>query len=313
MAIVVQQGAQAQPAPGLTVLNELLEEIRAELIEPSEEIWTDAELSEYLNDGYAAINRSLQWWEDFVNLPVTSGIDNPTEEPAAEILRITRVTWDGEFMPQSSEFELDRYSTNWRAALPSIPQRWYYKDDMPVPENIRLYPKPNVSTDDFTFNQNNGIVVRVVEDGVAWTFNQNNGIIVRIVDTTDQQFYFRTDDFDELRGLTVDINEDNNALGIWFVREINEILQDEDRPSLPVWTYPIAVYYALYRAYDRNGPFKDEQLAQSYLEEFVEWVRALIRIRNRQFPDRVFSLNAIKMGDVLPPRLSRIEKPSYVR
>jgi len=285
-------------------LEALLAEVREELVESSAELWSDAELTDYLNDGQSVINQVAEWREDLVNLPVSSAGNNPTEEPSTEVRRVRRVTYDGVFLPFIPQRELDRYKADWRDDSNDKPIRWYYLNDMPVAANLRLYPgvaTANV-TEDYSFNQETGEAMRVVEDLVAWTFSQETGIVVRVVDTTDEQFYF-----DKQVGLTADLNVDDKAIGLWFLQEPDELINNADSPQLPSWCHQSLVCFALYRAYDKEGAFRDEQLASAYLQEFMDWLRVIARIRNRQFPDRVFSLDAIQTGKSFENRLSRVE------
>lgn len=301
MVVVVQQGT---PEPQLSSLNSILAEIREELVESSAQIWSNAELSDYINDGLRIINDATQWKEVLTNLPLAALATNPTEEPTEEVKRIRRVTWDGTFLPNITERELDRYEDNWREHAVDHPIRWYYLNGQPTADSLRVFPGVSTTnaTDDYSFNQDEGKVGRVVEDSVAWTFNQNEGIAVAIVDTADQQFYFSSD-----RGKIGDTHDDGKALGIWYIAEPSELLNDDDVMDLPSWLHPIITYYALFRAYDREGAFRDDQLAVAYLNEFIDWLKVIVRIRNRQFPDRYFSLDAIQSGSTFANRLSRLE------
>jgi hypothetical protein len=284
-------------------LSDIRTEVREELVEDSAEVWTDAELNDYINDGFSLIQKAALWKEDLDNLAVAAASDNPSGDPN-NVLEITRATWDNVFLPQSNEMELDGFSDEWRQHEDYTPLRWYFLNNQPTSDNIRTYPgvSTDFATDDFTFSQETGLVVRI-NDGADWTFDVEDGEFVDGTDSTlPDTFYFKTE-----VGIVIDIADSENAVGLWYATELDELVGDTDTPDYPTWTHFIPVYYALFRCYEKEGPFRDPQLAAAYLREFMVWVSKVVRVRNRQMPDRVFSLEGIKQGLAFANRLSRIE------
>lgn len=148
-------------------LGALRTEIRQELQEASAGEWTNAELDAYVNDGVLLTTQLLEWYEKTTNLVPGAGTQDytlPTDN-----LRLHRVTFDREFLPQTTQYELDRDEGNWRGAGNNNPIRFFVKQW----DTLSAYPKPLTAGTSVSFAQetatasgpNNPSISAVVDDG----------------------------------------------------------------------------------------------------------------------------------------------------
>jgi len=125
-------------------LSEIRAEVREELSESSAEIWTDEEINDYINRAIVLIQRVAEWKESTSAMTLALGSNDPAGEPA-DISRIERITVEDNFIPHTTEFELNRYSDDWRNAANGLPRRWYYLYGQPTADMIRTYPPADVA------------------------------------------------------------------------------------------------------------------------------------------------------------------------
>src|SRR3990167_3738594 len=111
-------------------------EVRQELQEAAQGEFTDTEILAYANDCTLLISQILEWYQKTSNLIPVVGQQDYTFP--TDILHLKRVTFDREYLPQTSQYELDRDQGNWRDAGNNDPIRFFIKQW----DTLSSYPKP---------------------------------------------------------------------------------------------------------------------------------------------------------------------------
>lgn len=127
-------------------LSTMLSNVRSLLDEPNPQFWTNAELTNWINEACAEIARKVEWKRAVTTIPVVAGTQNYVGTPA-DMYRIYRLT----FQPTGSN---DTYTVEFRGMMEmdqiwGINQQWpasypLYYTTWKVPPNIQitLYPVP---------------------------------------------------------------------------------------------------------------------------------------------------------------------------
>ena len=151
-------------------LGALRTEIRQELQEASAGEWTNAELDAYVNDGVLLTTQLLEWYEKTTNLVPGAGTQDytlPTDN-----LRLHRVTFDREFLPQTTQYELDRDEGNWRGAGNNNPIRFFIKQW----DTLSAYPKPLTAGTSVSFTEEENTATAATSGGTFASFDYDTSI-----------------------------------------------------------------------------------------------------------------------------------------
>ena len=288
-------------------------EVREELIESSAEIWTNAELDAYANDAVLLMQRLTEWYEDTANLVPVVGQQDYTMPTNQMILK--RVTWDRKFLPQTTQYELDKHNQTWRSAGNNDPIRFFIHQW----DTLSSYPKPNRAGTSYSFDSELGVIIRIEDGGVTdtdVTFDSELGIVIAVEDSDGGQIRFTSDlvadpftlTSAEL-GVVIGFSIDELNFALYFSALPDTMDSDTDVPQMHQCAHPAIVPYVLFRALSREGPEQNIESAREYFGDFGDWMEVVLRIRGRQFPDKVISLEAQEKGSMFSNRLSAIGGP----
>lgn len=272
------------------ILSELVTEVREELQDlPTDEnsrIWTDEELKAYLNDGNLLCQQLTEWLEDLQDLtPIEDVRDYPLPH---NVMHLKRVSFDREYLPQTTVYDLDHDRGNWRDAIPDDPIR-YFIDKW---DTLSGYPTPKADGILYGFTSEFGLTCAIDD----WTFDGEFGIILAIDDSEAGSFLFRgdTDDHVEIGseelGVVCSVQTDEENFGLIYTALPAELRTDFDVPQLPGFVQPALVSFACFRAYSREGHEKNPQLAGLYYQDFGDWMQQVLVLRGRQWPERIVSM-----------------------
>ena len=294
-------------------LGTIRSEVREELQETTAELWTDAELDQYANDGCILIQKLLEWYEDTAN--ILSVVGQQDYSMPSNMMTLKRVTWDRKFLPQTTHYELDKHNRTWRAAENNDPIRFFIHQW----DTLSSYPKPVQAGTGYTFDSELGVITLVEDGGVVdpdVTIDAELGVVIAVEDSDGGQIRFTSDlvadpftltsaELGALIGFSVD--ELNFAL--YFAAMPDTMDSDTDVPQMHQCAHPALVPYVCYRAFIREGPEQNIELAKAYFQDFGDWMEQVFRVRGRQFPDKVFHLQGIEKGTMFENRLSAIGGP----
>jgi len=292
-------------------LNTLSTEIREELQETSASEWTAAEVTGYLNDGCRLIARLLEWYQKTANLVPVVGQQDYTLP--TDVLRLQRVSYDRQFLPETTQYELDRDEGNWRAAGNNDPIRHFEKQW----DTLSSYPKPKTAGNTVSFDSELGVVT-VVEDPSGTpdpdvTFDSELGTIIAVEDSEGGQIRFEqdfaADPFStgnpEL-GIVIDYDTDEGNFGLFYSALPDQLSASTDSPQLPTFVHPALVPYTVFRCLSREGPHQDIQLALEYFNDFGDWMTGVMELKNRRWPEGGKELSPAIPGSVFEKRLNEI-------
>lgn len=294
-------------------LQAIREEAEAELQDSANEIWSDAELNAYANDGVLLLQQLTEFYEDTANVVPVAGTTNYSLPTNNLVLR--RVTWDEKFLPQTNFFELDKANPQWRLANNNDPIRFY----IPQWDTLASYPTPNRAGTSYSFDSELGTIIRIEDGGVTdpdVTFDSELGIVIAVEDSLGGQIRFTSDTVTDPftltsaeLGVVIGISVDELNFALYFSALPDSMGSNTDVPQNHQCTHPALVSYICYRCFQREGPHQDFELAKLYFEDFSDWMEAVLRIRGRQFPDKVLSWEAVDKTSIFENRLSSIGPP----
>ncbi len=258
--------------------------------------WSVAELNGYINEAVFYSQQLTGWFQEFDNLVCTASVSTYTAP--ANVYQFQRMTWDGVFLPQANEYELDRDDPSWRAAPANNPFRFYFPQ-MQQQYQIAPYPTPSQNGFQYTASQETGVVAKfTTADGVTadtgYTFSQETGIVIGVQDTNRAIIMFRPDRIAnpfttvsaELGEMAV-YNTDELNIGMAFIRIPDTLVLDTDTPQLPVHCHFVLVFYTLMKCFMREGEFQDMQLAGAWFQAYADWMESVLENKARWWPTRV--------------------------
>ena len=296
----------------------LTAEIREELQEASVGEWTAAEILDYLNRGNRLIAQFLEWHEKTSNIVTVLGQQDYTFP--TDILKLHRATFDREFLPQTTQYELDRDEGNWRGSGNNNPIRFFLKQW----DTLSLYPKPKANGTIVSFDSELGALI-AVEDPSGTpdpdvTFDSELGIIIAVEDSQGGHIRFEPDytadpfttTSAEL-GEVIDYDTDEDNVALYYAALPDTLVAGTDSPQIHQAAHPALVPYAVYRCLSREGPMQDIGLAEAYFGDFADWMQAVMLLKDRQWPEASLSLEPVAMGSQFIRRLNEIGHGSLPR
>lgn len=283
--------------------------------------WSIPELNTYINEAVFYTQQVTQWFQEFDNIVLSSGVSPYTA--SSKVYQFLRMTFDGVFLAQTNEYELDRDDPSWRAAPPNNPFRFYFPQ---MSQNFQIapYPTPSQNGYQYTASQETGVVAKfTTADGVTadtgYTFNQEFGIVIGVADMNRAIILFQPDkianpfttasaDLGEL----VLYNTDELNLGMAFVRIPDTLVLDTDTPQLPVHCHFGLVFYTLMKCFVREGEFQDLQLAGAWFQAYGDWMESVLENKARWWPTRVRSMEPFEEGSLFSKALNAIGLPNQL-
>lgn len=313
-------GASGSPPPQALTLAQLRTEARLYLMNTIDDTesfsWSDDELNQYLNEAVLYTQSLTKIFEDIAILTVVAG--QVVYNLPSDADQLKRVTFDGVFLPQTNEYELDRDNPNWRVATAGNPVRFYLNQF----NQLSLFPTPSTTGVFYTFSAEKGEACEfTLIDGVtvdsAVTFNQNFGFvigytdtaggIVRIVSTSPQEPFINNPDV----GLVIEFDTDESNLSFTFAKTPDEMGQDTDVPQLPAFLHPALTYFAVMKAFARDGEFQDLDLAQAWFAVYSDWLESAMELIARTWPTRVKTFEPYEPGSLFGAALATAGSPIF--
>ena len=288
---------------------DIIAEVRGELIEDSAQEWSDVELLRFLNDGAYLIQQFCGWYQRTENIvPVVGQQDYTLPD---DIHKIICARFDRAFLPQTTQYELERDAGNWRGTANGTPIRHFEK----AWDTISLYPKPNVAGTTVTLDSEFGIVIRAENPSGTTdpdvTMDSEFGVVIAVEDSDGGQIRMEGD-VEGILGQSHDLgcvvawSDDEDNLGLVY-EALPDILADNtDVPQMPTFVQPALVPYVTFRAFKREGPMQDLALAEFYFADFADWMEVVLEKQERQWPDSAVNLEPTRIGSRFERRLNEI-------
>ena len=299
-------------------LSSIISEVRQELQEATASEFTEAEITAYINDGNLLVAQLMEWYEKFAFLIPVVGQQDYTL--TSDIINRRRTTFDREFLPDTTQYELDRDEGNWRGAGNSTPIRCFMKQW----DTLSLYPKPVAAGVTITFDAELGVAAKMenpsgtVDPDV--TFDSEFGLVIALEDTAGGHVKFEADrgvdpfttTSAEL-GIMIDYDTDEDNVAIYYSAIPDTLVASTDVPQIHQAAHPALIPYAVFRCFQREGAMQDLGLAELYFRDFADWMTAVMTLKGRQWPERVLSLEPEAMGNHFVRRLNEIGMGSLTR
>lgn len=286
--------------------------------------WSETELNAYINEAVFYTQQVTEYFQDTANIVCTSSVSTYTA--SNNVYSFYRMTWDRTFLPQTTQYELDRDDPSWRLASPNNPYRFYFPQ-FEQSYQIQPYPTPSQNGDQYIASSEFGCVsnflnassqpdaVFTQEFGIMIGIDEPNAALVRFLpDYAQNPFTSASGDNGEL----IIYSTDSLNIGLYYVRIPDTLVNDTDTPQLPLECHYPCVFYALMRAFMREGEFQDIQAAQGWFAAYGDMMESVLEAEKRRWPTRVKSLEPYEEGSLFAKRLNSIGypmqldlKPSY--
>ena len=296
--------------PGLT-LGQIRSEVRGYLmnIDPTQAGWTDSELNGYIDEACFYIQ---QLTDSFWDIAVVESVASQSDYSLPDnCYQLGRTTFDKAFLPQTTEYELDRdTSSAWRGDPTGTPARFYLKQH----NLIGLYQVPRTSGPVWTASQENG---EAVQFDTTFSFSGEFGVVTQLINTSgssmnnfepDPLNRFANPDF----GLVVDYHDSTQNLEFMFIAQTDTMTDDSQSPQFHETFHPATVYYTLMRCFGRQGEFQDIEVATAWYQTFLDWMDAALQANAKEFPTMVKSAEPYAIGNILNGRLVAVGPPSQM-
>ncbi len=301
-------------------LADIITEVRQELQETSAVFWTDSEITGYANDAVLLMQQLTEWLEDTANIIMVANQQEYSFPSNQLVMR--RITWDRNFLPQTNYFELDRDNPSWRTATHNDPIRHYESNW----DKLDSYPIPSRDGTTWTFDSELGVLIAIY-DGASVstdaTFDSELGIVIAVEDTEGGMSLFLADTLNDAftttspeLGVIISGSTDELNFACYYSALPDVMTATTNTPQNHPCTHPAIIPYCVYRCLVREGVHQQQMgmkqcsiLARGYFEDFSDWMQQVLAVRGRQFPDRVWSLEAIQTGSFFASRLSSIGPP----
>lgn len=269
----------------------LREAVERRLGDTANDIWSDAELNSYAAEAYLLLARRTRIFFALDTLQCTASTG--TYALPSDVSQVERVLHDGQKLPNSSgrdlRFTLPLYRTQ-------TGKPFTYTQDDDGPATIRLAYIPDTTGEEYTVSGTWGIL-RSPADITSETATGTWGVPRRIPYHHPGR---------GLWGLPRQILSDSDNLRVEGFRAGLSVTQDSDSYELPDQYCRYLQWFVLFRAYDRDGPGQDVQLAQHYQQRW-EGALELIALRlaqTRRARAGVFGEGFARgSSTVAPPRL----------
>jgi len=281
--------------------------------------WSDTELNTYINEGVFYIQQIAEYFWDF---GVAETILNQRDYAAPDNqYQFIRLTFSQEFLPQTTEYELDRdTNSSWRGNPTGTPARFY----MSQHNQVSLYPVPNANGPSYSASPETGealyftLADGVTRDSTFFTpFSQETGCICQLGNNAGQSIIkFKADALNRFNspdyGIVVGYQNDLNNLGFMYLAMPDTMTDDAHIPQIQETGQPAIVYYTLMRCFARDGEFQDLELAGAWWQAFMDWMESALQVQAWEFPQRVKSAEPFQQGNILQGRLQAVGPPSQL-
>jgi len=281
--------------------------------------WSVAELNSYINEAVFYTQQITGWFTEFNVIPCTSSVSTYTGQFGT--YQYERFTWDGTFLPQTNEYELDRDDPSWRQAQPNISPYRFYFPQMGQQFQICPYPTPSQSGPVYTASQEYGVVANfTLDDGItvdsSFSFNQEYGVVIGFGDTVRALIWVRPDVIaNPFTTTSADLGElqeyktDKLNLGVYYQRIPDTLVLDTDIPQLPDQCHFALVMYTVMKCFVREGEFQDLELAKAWFQAYGDWMEAVLENKARWYGTRVRSMEPFESGSLFAKQLNAIGYP----
>jgi hypothetical protein len=134
--------------------------------------WTDAEINSYIDEGCFYIQQLTNSFQDIaIAESIASQADYSLPDNCYQIIR---TAFDRQFLPQTTEYELDRdTSSAWRGDPTGTPCRFYLKQH----NMASLYQIPRTSGPAYTASQETGELVQIDS---TFSFSSEFGVVTQL-------------------------------------------------------------------------------------------------------------------------------------
>ena len=306
---------------------DILAEVRLEIQESTASVWTDAEFLDYCNKGCRLICALTGWYQQTANLVPVVGQQDYTFP--SNISRLLRATWDRNFLPQSTQSELDKGIGNWRGAGNNDPERFFIKQW----DTFSSYPKPRTAGASVTFtaaasgggsDDDFGTIVQWQDPSGTpdpdVTFDSEFGIVIAMEDTEGGQVRFEHDPVaDPLSGTSQELgvetqySTDEDNFGLYYEALPDNLVNTTDIPQMPSWVQPALVPFIVFCALRREGPMQDLEVSAAYFGDFGDWMSSVLEKQHRQWPEKALNLSPVEVGSEFTKRFNEIGAGNFLR
>lgn len=297
---------------------DLLAESRLELQESSASEWSDSELLGYGNKGIRLICALTGWHQRTHNLVPVAGQQDYTFP--SNIARLIRATFDRDFLPQTTQSELDRGIGNWRGAGNNNPERFFIKQW----DTFSSYPKPLTAGTAVSFDSEYGTIIRIEDPSGTpdpdVTFDSELGIVIAMEDSEGGQVLFEHDPVgdplsgtSEELGTEIQYSTDEGNFGLYYEALPDNLVNTTDIPQMPSWVQPAIVPFVVHMALKREGPMQDLAISTLYFQDFADWMQSVLEKQHRQWPEKALNLEPVEMGSEFVRRLNEIGEGGWLR
>lgn len=303
---------------GLT-RKQIRDEVRTYLlnVDTSQAGWTDAELNGYMDEGAFYIQQLTASLWDYDVMPVT-GSQSDYDLPD-NCYQLIRVCFDRQFLPQTTEYELDRdTSSAWRGDPTGVPCRFYLKQF----NLASLYQIPRTTGNSYSATQEIGEADNfTLSDNVtldtSFTFSQETGCVTQLVNTSGSSVNkFVPDPLNRFvsaeYGIVTGFADETQNLSCMYVAQTDTMTADNQEPQFQQTFHPAMPYYVLMRCFSRDGEFQDLEVATAWYQAFLDWMDSALQANAREFPTMVKSAEPYGIGNLLNGRLQAVGPPSQM-
>jgi len=279
--------------------------------------WTDAELSAYMDEGAFYIQQLTHSLWDYTVIPVVA--NQPDYTLPDNLYQLIRTCFDRQFLPQTTEYELDRdTSSAWRGDPTGTPCRFYLKQF-----NVAsLYQIPRTSGNSYSASPETGEMLKLtLPDNVtldtSFTFVGELGCVTQLQNTSGSSINrFESNASNRLTnpdfGIVTGFADETQNLSFMFIAQTDTMTDDSQSPQFQETFHPAMVYYTLMRCFARDGEFQDMEVATAWYQAFLDWMDAALQAGAKEFPTMVKSAEPYGIGNVLNGRLQAVGPPSQL-
>jgi len=256
------------------------------LRDPNNGIWTTTELKRYVNEGKDDLARDTKYLEDYRDYALING--TAIYDVDDDVVEIERVEFNGRHILPLSPTELSQYDSDWMNETGVI-RRWYPHGST----KIGYFKKPTWTAEYSAFSSEYGVVIDMEYTGDTYTFSDEYGIIVDIeASRVGDGYYFTPDDS---WGTVTVIDENALCIGHRVVYTPPDLVNNTDVPELPSDLHMSLVFYACWRALDRDSPARKQELADFYKYLYLDCKQILFTMYNKAFrsEDRNLSIRPL--------------------
>lgn len=297
-------------ASGLT-RGQIRSEVRGYLLnaDSAQAGWTDAEINSYIDEGCFYIQQLSNSYQDIAIVEAVASQGDYTLPD--NCYQLIRTAFDRQFLPQTTEYELDRdTSSAWRGDPTGTPCRFYLKQF-----NVAsLYQIPRTSGPAYTMSQDLGEVAQIDS---TFSFSSELGVVTQLVNTSGASVnLFKPDPLNRFNnpdyGIVISYQDSTQNTEFMFVAQTDTMFDDAQFPQVQETFHPAAVYYSLMRCFLRDGEFQDLEMGQAWFQVFLDWMDSALTAGAKEFPTQVKSAEPYGIGNVLNGRLVAVGPPSQM-